>query len=265
MPDEATETREELHGDGHGPPDKSPRRTEVAPRPQRAEVTNYEIVGHWFGLAAERLGLRDDIAAVLRSYREVRVQLPVKLSDGKIHVFSGYRVQHNGARPLQGRNPLPPRGRPRRGAGARRADDVENGNRRTLRRREGRRQRRTAQARAEGAPGGHALVHGQGREGARPHARHPRSRRGHRRSGHGLADGPVREAARTYSRLRTGKPIAARGLLRPRSGHRAGRRLRVPRSRSTSTSCPRRRPSWCRASATSARGRHGSCSSSAPG
>jgi glutamate dehydrogenase (NAD(P)+) len=43
--------------------------------------------------------VRDDVAAVLRSsYREVQVQIPVKLSDGKIHVFSGYRVQHNGAR-----------------------------------------------------------------------------------------------------------------------------------------------------------------------
>jgi glutamate dehydrogenase (NAD(P)+) len=28
----------------------------------------------------------------------VTVQIPVRLSDGKIHVFSGYRIQHNGAR-----------------------------------------------------------------------------------------------------------------------------------------------------------------------
>ena len=66
---------------------------------QRAEVSNYETVSHWFGLAAERLGLADDVAAVMRSaYREVRVQVPVKLGDGRIHCFSGYRVQHNGAR-----------------------------------------------------------------------------------------------------------------------------------------------------------------------
>jgi glutamate dehydrogenase (NAD(P)+) len=39
------------------------------------------------------------VRAVLRSaYREVQVQIPVRLSDGKLHVFSGYRVQHNGAR-----------------------------------------------------------------------------------------------------------------------------------------------------------------------
>src|SRR5919106_3281954 len=86
-------------GDGHGPPDKSARKTEERRAPQRAEVSNYEIVSHWFGEAAERLGLRDDIAAVLRSsYREVQVQVPVTLKDGRIHVFSGYRVQHNGAR-----------------------------------------------------------------------------------------------------------------------------------------------------------------------
>jgi glutamate dehydrogenase (NAD(P)+) len=72
--------------------------TERAPS-ERAEVSNYETVTHWFGLAAERLGLRDDVAAVLRSpYREVRVQIPITLSDGRIHCFSGFRVQHNGAR-----------------------------------------------------------------------------------------------------------------------------------------------------------------------
>jgi glutamate dehydrogenase (NAD(P)+) len=99
MPEETTESPSELHGDGHGPPDKSPRETEVTPPVQRAEVSNYEIVAHWFALAAHRLGLREDIAAVLRSsYREVQVQLPVHLSDGRIQVFSGYRVQHNGAR-----------------------------------------------------------------------------------------------------------------------------------------------------------------------
>ena len=86
-------------GAGHGEPDKSAKKTEDAPAPSRAEVSNYEIVEHWFGVAAERLDLPDDVAAVLRSsYREVQVQVPVKLGDGKVHVFSGYRVQHNGAR-----------------------------------------------------------------------------------------------------------------------------------------------------------------------
>jgi glutamate dehydrogenase (NAD(P)+) len=65
----------------------------------RAEVSNYEIVNHWFDLACDRLGLADDVRAVLRSsYREVQVQIPIRLGDGRIRVFTGYRVQHNGAR-----------------------------------------------------------------------------------------------------------------------------------------------------------------------
>jgi glutamate dehydrogenase (NAD(P)+) len=66
---------------------------------RRAEISNYDIVRHWFNTAADRIGLADDLRAVMLSaYREVQVQIPVRLSDGKIHVYSGYRVQHNGAR-----------------------------------------------------------------------------------------------------------------------------------------------------------------------
>jgi glutamate dehydrogenase (NAD(P)+) len=70
------------------------------PKPgQRAEVSNLEIVRHYFDKAVDRLELADDIRTVFwSSYREVTVQIPVKLSDGKTHVFSGYRIQHNGAR-----------------------------------------------------------------------------------------------------------------------------------------------------------------------
>src|SRR3954451_11769306 len=78
--------------------DQSARTTET-PKDQPAEVSNWDIVNHYFDIAAERLELRDDVASVMRSsYREVQVQVPVSLSDGKIHVFSGFRVQHNGAR-----------------------------------------------------------------------------------------------------------------------------------------------------------------------
>src|SRR5690349_12522386 len=71
---------------------------------QRAEVSNYDIVNHWFDVATERLELRDGIAGVLRTpYREVQVQVPVKLPDGRIHTYAGYRVQHNAARgPFKG-------------------------------------------------------------------------------------------------------------------------------------------------------------------
>ncbi|HEV2074936.1 MAG TPA: Glu/Leu/Phe/Val dehydrogenase dimerization domain-containing protein [Thermoleophilaceae bacterium] len=100
--DQTVTEKQSLHeggaGDGQVAPDtpQAPGRTAAD---ERAELSNFEIVNHYFTKAAERLGLRDDIAAVLRSaYREVQVQIPVTQSDGKIHVYTGYRVQHNGAR-----------------------------------------------------------------------------------------------------------------------------------------------------------------------
>ncbi|HEX6115941.1 MAG TPA: Glu/Leu/Phe/Val dehydrogenase dimerization domain-containing protein [Solirubrobacterales bacterium] len=89
--------------------EKSPQAVEDAkqeaegkgkPKPgQRAEVSNLEIVRHYFDIAADQLELPDDIRVVFwEPYREVTVQIPVKLSDGKVHVYSGYRIQHNGAR-----------------------------------------------------------------------------------------------------------------------------------------------------------------------
>ena len=81
-------------------PDKSAREQEEhAPVTRRAEISNYDVVRHWFNHAADRLELADDIRAVMLSaYREVQVQIPVRLADGKVHVYAGYRVQHNGAR-----------------------------------------------------------------------------------------------------------------------------------------------------------------------
>jgi glutamate dehydrogenase (NAD(P)+) len=66
---------------------------------RHAEMSNLDIVRHYFDRAVERLELPDDIRTVFWTpYREVTVQIPVKLSDGKVHTFSGYRIQHNGAR-----------------------------------------------------------------------------------------------------------------------------------------------------------------------
>jgi glutamate dehydrogenase (NAD(P)+) len=67
--------------------------------PGRAPISDLETVKHYFDAACERIGLPDDVREVLRtSYRETTVQIPVKMADGRIHVFQGYRVQHNGAR-----------------------------------------------------------------------------------------------------------------------------------------------------------------------
>src|SRR3954469_1324585 len=50
--------------------------------PDLAEVSNWEIVTHYFDDAAERLDMADEVAAVLKSsYREVQVQIPVLRDD----------------------------------------------------------------------------------------------------------------------------------------------------------------------------------------
>ncbi|RIJ97632.1 MAG: glutamate dehydrogenase [Armatimonadetes bacterium] len=49
--------------------------------------------------AAERLGLPDDVHQLVREpMREVHVRIPVKMDDGTIRIFTGFRVQHNWAR-----------------------------------------------------------------------------------------------------------------------------------------------------------------------
>src|SRR5580765_865023 len=52
-----------------------------------------------FDEAAERLGLDDGMRKVLRTpSREIIVHIPVMLDDGRLEVFTGYRVQHSIAR-----------------------------------------------------------------------------------------------------------------------------------------------------------------------
>jgi glutamate dehydrogenase (NAD(P)+) len=74
--------------------------TRAVPRPgERATVSDFAIVNHYFHRACERLELPDQIRDVMQtSYREIMVQLPVRLTNGETRVYSGYRVQHNGAR-----------------------------------------------------------------------------------------------------------------------------------------------------------------------
>lgn len=58
-----------------------------------------EITRRNFQLAADRLGLDPDMQTLLATpFREVRVEVPVRMDDGRLKVFVGYRVQHNGAR-----------------------------------------------------------------------------------------------------------------------------------------------------------------------
>ncbi|HVE93186.1 MAG TPA: Glu/Leu/Phe/Val dehydrogenase dimerization domain-containing protein [Actinomycetota bacterium] len=63
------------------------------------ETNPFAAVTFFFDRAADLLGLSEEMRDVLRSsYREISVQVPVRMDDGRLMVFQGYRVQHNGAR-----------------------------------------------------------------------------------------------------------------------------------------------------------------------
>jgi glutamate dehydrogenase (NAD(P)+) len=63
------------------------------------DMTSFEAATYFFHRSADRLNLREEMREVLAStYRELGVQVPVKMDDGSVSVFRGYRIQHNGAR-----------------------------------------------------------------------------------------------------------------------------------------------------------------------
>jgi len=64
-----------------------------------AKSSSIDAVNQYFAEAARVIDLDDDMYGVLTtSYRELSVQVPVRLDDGELIVARGYRVQHNGAR-----------------------------------------------------------------------------------------------------------------------------------------------------------------------
>ena len=57
------------------------------------------IVQSQFDRAADLINLEAYMRKILCSpFREVQVEVPVRMDDGRIEVFTGYRIQHNGAR-----------------------------------------------------------------------------------------------------------------------------------------------------------------------
>ena len=63
------------------------------------ERSAQEDVMQHFNAAATRLGLDAGTRRLLQEpWRNLRVSVPVRMDDGRLEVFSGYRVQHNGAR-----------------------------------------------------------------------------------------------------------------------------------------------------------------------
>ena len=57
------------------------------------------ITDEQFQIAADHMKLEGEIQMLLRTpYRELIVQIPVKMDDGRLELFHGFRVQHNGVR-----------------------------------------------------------------------------------------------------------------------------------------------------------------------
>jgi len=63
------------------------------------EMNPFKMAQAQFDQVAEQMGLDDAVRSILRyPLREFRFQLPVRMDDGSIKVFFGFRVQHNDAR-----------------------------------------------------------------------------------------------------------------------------------------------------------------------
>ncbi len=70
-----------------------------APAPPRATMSGKSIAESQFERAANLINLESYMRRILTSpFREVQVEVPVRMEDGRIEVFTGYRIQHNGAR-----------------------------------------------------------------------------------------------------------------------------------------------------------------------
>lgn len=82
---------------GTGEPEQA-----ASTRPRQS--SSFQAVTRYFDIAAQRLGFDDGLHDVMQAAeREIQIQIPVRLQDGQIHVFTGYRVQHNSARgPFKG-------------------------------------------------------------------------------------------------------------------------------------------------------------------
>lgn len=91
--------RRELAAEAESPPDGLPPVGKPPPTASSAELSSFDTVSRYFDAAADRLRLSDGVRGVVRTAeREIQVQIPIRLSDGQTHVFTGFRVQHNSAR-----------------------------------------------------------------------------------------------------------------------------------------------------------------------
>jgi len=71
----------------------------VRKTPPAGHMDFNRITDEQFLIAAGEMGLEEEIQLLLRTpYRELIVQIPVRMDDGQLRMFHGYRVQHNAVR-----------------------------------------------------------------------------------------------------------------------------------------------------------------------
>ncbi len=67
--------------------------------PMTGAMNLFENVNRQFDEAADILQLSQELRELLKTpYREITVAMPIRMEDGTLRVFKGYRVQHNGVR-----------------------------------------------------------------------------------------------------------------------------------------------------------------------
>ncbi|MEE8338174.1 MAG: Glu/Leu/Phe/Val dehydrogenase dimerization domain-containing protein [Dehalococcoidia bacterium] len=73
--------------------------TETASEIPAQTMTPSEGANWFFLQAATKLGINPEVVELLRNpWRELHVEIPLHTDDGHLKVYSGYRVQHSGAR-----------------------------------------------------------------------------------------------------------------------------------------------------------------------
>ena len=171
-----------------------------------------------FDGAAELLGLDEATRDLLRTpMREYHFTIPVRMDDGKTQGLPRLpRAAQRRPGPVQGRHPLPPPGDARHGPRPGHVDDLEvRRGRHPARRRQGRRDLRSAQP--QRARAGADLPRLGAPDGAqrRPGHRRPGSRRDDQRPAHALDARRVRGDPRrpSYPGFITGKPVGMGGSL----------------------------------------------------
>lgn len=67
-------------------------------------LSSFEIALHNVDIAAKKIGLDRDVTTLIKNPdRELKVELPLVHDDGTLHVYTGFRVQHNNVRgPFKG-------------------------------------------------------------------------------------------------------------------------------------------------------------------